>query len=341
MVDIDVLRWFQMVADGATVTEVGEIFMVSQPQVSRSLAALQREVGAPLLVRSGRVLRLTHAGSVFKRHVDRAVDEIDDGLADVDQLIDPERGTVTLAYEPSLGGWLVPSVVSGFRAAHPEVEFVLRHLGQEVLEAFDAVAAARIDLAFTADPSAGSGASGGSGGSGGDSAAVRWHRLFTEPFFLAVSAGHPLADRGAVDLAEAAAESFVGMGAAPLGILAANACRSAGFEPKVRFEADDLPTVRGFVAAGLGVALVPAMGPDFAAAPVPSGDLGAVGAAGVSASGSPGRYAAGPAGPRLLRLTDPTIGRAIGLAWSAQRRLLPAADLFRRHVLGEAAATRR
>ena len=84
--DTVALRWFQEVADGATVTEVAETWMVSQPKVSRALAAIADEVGAPLLTRAGRVLRMTHAGAVFKRHVDRFINELDDGLAAVDQL---------------------------------------------------------------------------------------------------------------------------------------------------------------------------------------------------------------------------------------------------------------
>ncbi|MBK8734210.1 MAG: LysR family transcriptional regulator [Actinomycetales bacterium] len=46
--ETDALRWFQFVADGATVTEVAELHMVSQPSVSRALAALQEEIGTPL-----------------------------------------------------------------------------------------------------------------------------------------------------------------------------------------------------------------------------------------------------------------------------------------------------
>ena len=61
--DTDALRWFQLVADGYTVTEVSEVFGVSQPGVSRALARLEQEVGTPLLRRSGRVLRMTHAGT--------------------------------------------------------------------------------------------------------------------------------------------------------------------------------------------------------------------------------------------------------------------------------------
>ena len=71
--DTDALRWFQLVADGYTVTEVSEVFGVSQPGVSRALARLEKEVGTPLLRRSGRVLRMTHAGVAFKRHVDSLV----------------------------------------------------------------------------------------------------------------------------------------------------------------------------------------------------------------------------------------------------------------------------
>ena len=304
--DSDVLRWFQMVADGATVTEVAEVFMVGQPHVSRSLAALQREVGAQLLVRSGRVLRPTHAGVVFKRHVDRAIDELDDGLAAVDQLVDPERGTVTLAYEPSLGSWLVPLLVGGFRGRHPGVGFVLRQLGEEGAEALDDDSGSRIDLALTAQRPPGT--------------TVQWHRLFREPLLLALPPGHRLSERADVGLAEVAGDDFVLLGEdTPLGRLVRQACQSAGFEPHVVFETDDLATVRGFVAAGLGVGVVPATGIDQAARPL-----------------GPSRYAAPLRLLRLVPLLDHAAARDIGLAWSGRRRLLPSAELFRQHVLSQA-----
>ena len=61
--DTEVLRFFQQVADGATVTEVAELYQVSQPGVSRGLQRLEEEVGTPLLMRSGRLLRPTHAAA--------------------------------------------------------------------------------------------------------------------------------------------------------------------------------------------------------------------------------------------------------------------------------------
>ena len=69
--DTDVLRWFQLVAEGVTVTEDSELELVTQSGVSRALARLEAQVGTPLLERSGRTLRLTSTGKVFKPHVDR------------------------------------------------------------------------------------------------------------------------------------------------------------------------------------------------------------------------------------------------------------------------------
>src|SRR5580692_10641550 len=97
-VDTDVLRWFQRVADGMTVTEVSELDGVTQSGVSRALARLESEVGTPLLRRSGRTLRMTHAGAVFKPHLDALLHHLDDGIAAVSQLIDPDTGTVALAF---------------------------------------------------------------------------------------------------------------------------------------------------------------------------------------------------------------------------------------------------
>lgn len=119
VMDTDALRWFQQVADGVTVTEVSELEGVSQPGVSRALARLEAELGTPLLRRSGRILRMTLAGSTFKRHVDAMLHQLDDGLAAVEQIMDPESGTVALAFQMSLGTWLVPDLVSSFRAIHP------------------------------------------------------------------------------------------------------------------------------------------------------------------------------------------------------------------------------
>lgn len=290
----DVLRWFQQVADGVTLTEVAEVERVSQPGVSRALTRLEQEVGAPLLHKNGRVLRCTEAGNAFRRHVDAALHALDDGLAAVSELVDPETGTVTLAFQLSLGTWLVPELISSFRERHPAVRFRFEH--SEDARGSSLVAGGTIDLELTArrprNPT------------------VRWHRLLTQPLSLAVPAGHRLAGRADVALAEVATEPFVMLRPTwALRALCDELCDAAGFAPRVAFEGDDLTVVQGLVTVGLGVAIVPGHVP-----------------------GLPAR-STGP--ERLLRITDEGAERDVGLAWSTERRLLPSAQLFRRHVIDQ------
>ena len=118
-VETDTLRWFQQVAEGITVTEVSELSGPTQPGVSRALRRLEAELGTPLLRRSGRRLQMTQAGEIFKRHVDALLHQLDDGIAAISQLIEPDTGTVAVAFQQSLGTWLVPDLVRTFRVAHP------------------------------------------------------------------------------------------------------------------------------------------------------------------------------------------------------------------------------
>jgi DNA-binding transcriptional LysR family regulator len=187
----------------------------------------------------------------------------------------------------------VPDVIAAFREEHPRVRFQFEHSHDALGSSL--VAGGRTDLEFTArrprNPD------------------VVWERLFQQPLHLAVPPDHPLADRDEVALSEAADEDFVMLRPAwELRSMSEDLCARAGFVPRVMFEEDDIPVVRGFVAAGLGVAIVPALTAEV--------------------------RQAGSGAERLVRLTDQGAFREVGLAWSKNRRLLPSAELFRRHVLG-------
>lgn len=297
VVDIDALRWFQQVADGVTMAELSQTEFMTQSGISRALARLETEVGTPLLRKSGRNLRMTVAGSAFKRSVDVLLHQLDDGLSAVNQLVDPETGTVALASQLSLGTWLVPNLLSSFRADHPDVHFDLRQVREE--SPGTDLHTGRLDLQITTVRPT--------------DRTVHWHSLLLEPLWLAVPPGHRLADRSQIEVREVAGDSFIMLRAPSLlRQQSQDVCRQAGFEPPVAFEGEDIPTLRGFVAAGLGVAIVPA---------VHEGSPDAVGGA-----------------VRHLRLADPGAVREIGLGWSRERRILPSAELFRRHVVERSAA---
>lgn len=235
---------------------------------------------------------MTHAGSTFKRHVDGLLHQLDDGLAAVHQIVEPETGTVGLAFQNSLATWLVPFLVSSFRQAHPGVKFDLAQVRDEWVDSV--LETGNSDLVLSTvrpqDPS------------------VQGQRLMDEPLRLAVASSHRLAAESQVRLADAAAEPFLMLRRSSLLRRTSNQlCQEAGFTPVVSFEGDDIHTLRGFVAAALGVAIIPAPG-------------GAVSDAGAGAV-------------RYLEITDVPATREISIAWSAERRLLPASQVFRDHVL--------
>jgi DNA-binding transcriptional LysR family regulator len=297
--ETDALRWFQQVADGTTVTELSEVEPITQSGVSRALARLEAELGTPLLRRSGRTLRMTHAGTVFKRHVDALLHQLDDGIAAVSQLLEPDTGTVALAFQHSLGTWLVPDLVRSFRARHPQVRFQLTQVRDELHSA--ALDGGQADLEI--------------GTRRGPDPAVHTRWVATEPLRLALPRDHQLAEQPRISLAEAAGEPFVSLQpSSALRALTDELCERAGFRPAVVFEGDDLSTIRGFVAAGLGVAILPA-----------------------PRAGSP-ESADGPV--RYAEILESGAEREICLSWSAERRLLPAAELFRRHIITRATAGR-
>jgi LysR family transcriptional activator of glutamate synthase operon len=304
--DTDALRWFQQVADGTTVTEVSELEAVTQPGVSRALARLEAQVGTPLLRRSGRILRVTHAGMTFKQHVDKALHHLDDGIAAVTELLEPDTGVVSLAFQQSLGTWLVPDLVGTFRAAHPSVRFQLTQVRDEALSsALEASGSDRGRDADWADLEIGTRRPADPG--------VESRLVAVEPLRVALPSGHELAARPGIELAELAGVPFIALRpTSALRRLGDELCRAAGFQPDVVFEGDDLSTVRGFVAAGLGAAIVPA-----------------------PRAGSP-EAAAGPV--RYLEIRAAWAAREIILSWAADRRLLPAAEQFRRHVMARAEA---
>jgi LysR family transcriptional regulator, transcription activator of glutamate synthase operon len=321
--DTDVLRWFKLVAEGVTVTEVSELEMVTQSGVSRALARLEAQVGTPLLERSGRTLRLTRTGEVFKPHVDRLLGELRGGLDAVAQFVSPETGTVAVAFQQSLGSWLVPDLLGSFRAAHPAVGFRLTHARDELHGLPLDGGAADLEIGtrrFRTGPEA---------TRPGD-LAVHTQRIGNEPLRLALPVSHPLAaphveasqtgdDEGArrpgIWLAEAADEPFIGLRpTSALRKLGDDLCAAAGFRPAIVFEGDDLSNVRGLVAAGLGVAIFPA-----------------------PRAGSP---VAGPGPVLYLPILDKGAERDIYLTWPADKPLLPAAELFRRHVIDTVSAGR-
>jgi LysR family transcriptional regulator, transcription activator of glutamate synthase operon len=239
--NVDELRWFVAVAERGRVTRAAEELHISQPALSRALSRMQRALGVNLFDRSGRNLRLNRYGELYLGHARRALAELDSGQRAIEEMAGGERGLVSLGFAPTLSTWLVPALVSAFRAEHPGPRFQLHQdaVGQLV----DSLRDGGVDLLVCPRP--------------GDPV-LGWHMLGGERLQLAVPSGHRLAGRKRVRLSEAAGERFVMLKHAfDFRDIVEELCRAAGFEPESAFEAEDVASARALVAAGLGVAVVP------------------------------------------------------------------------------------
>jgi DNA-binding transcriptional LysR family regulator len=283
------LRQFVAVAREEHLTRAAEQLGVPQPTLSRSIARLEAELGVPLFSRPGRSVKLTRHGRLLFEYSERTLTTLAAQLRLLAEETDPARGRVALAFLHTLGTDAVPRMLRDFRATHPAVRFVLVQGSADVLLA--RLRAGEADLCLTAPLP--------------NEPGIVTRKLDSQRIDLVVPAGHRLARRRGVRLAEAAAEDFIGMPPGHgLRTISDELCRAAGFEPRIAFEGEETATCRGLVGAGLGVALLPAL-------------------------------AAIDADPEVaaVRITAPRAARTVGLAWVADRPLPAPVAAFRDFAL--------
>ncbi len=130
------LRVFMTVAELEHITRASEELYLSQPAVTKIVQNLEQEVGQKLVERQGRRIALTYAGQVLRTYARRMFSlerEMEEALA---ALSDIETGEVTLAANPIIGIYLLPSIVASFRARYPCVKINLEILkSRDIIEA--------------------------------------------------------------------------------------------------------------------------------------------------------------------------------------------------------------
>ncbi len=236
------LAQFTAVARHEHVTRAAQQLGMPQSTLSRSMARLEDDLGVALFARHGRTVSLTAAGRTFLASVERALSEVERAAESVRADADPAAGKVAFGFLHTMGSETVPELIRAFRADHPRVRFQLvQNYGEAMIER---LRDGQLDLCLTSPVP--------------DEPDLVARRLDEQKLRLVVPDDHPLAARKRIRLAEAAAELFVtlepGYG---LRKITDALCAEAGFAPKVAFEGEDPETLRGLVAAGLGVGLLP------------------------------------------------------------------------------------
>ena len=278
------LRYFVAVARRLNFSRAAEDLHVAQPAISQQIRALEQELGVQLFDRMGRRVALTRAGEVLLPHANQVLAAVELAANEVRELGHLSRGSASLGAPPTVSTHLLPARLTHFRTLYPGLDVALREAGTESL--LKLVEDGQLDLAIvTAD---------------GLPAAVERLPYLEEDYVLAVSALHPLSRKKDVRLADLANEPFILF---PTGYklreVTLAACKRAGFEPRIALDGGAMQSALEFVAAGLGVALVP--------------ELALTNAINI----------------RRLAIADQTLRRRLALVWRKGHYLNPAARALR------------
>lgn len=237
------LKYFIEVAEREHMSEAADHLLVAQSAISRQITNLEQELGVQLFERKGRNVKLLPIGKVFLTHAKEAIKAIDYAKEQMDEYIDPERGTIKIGFPTSLASSLLPQLLSEFKVAYPDIHFQLRQGTYQFL--IEAIKQRELNIAFigpviTDDP------------------LINGHTLFHEKMYLLIPNQHRLAKRKSIYLTELKEEDFVLF---PKGYifekLVVDACYSVGFEPHATTQGEDLDAIKGMVAAGIGITILP------------------------------------------------------------------------------------
>src|SRR6266702_4332153 len=219
------LAYFESVSRHLHFTRAAEELHVAQPSVSQQIRKLETELGTPLFHRMKRHVALTEAGKTFLPHAQAVLRRLEEARLEVQELSGLRKGTLAVGAPPSVGTHLLPAALAAFSRLHPGIALAFREAGSRTL--LGLLEAGELDLAVVIQP-----------------------------------IHHPLAKgQGRVRLAQLRQEPFVLLrgGAYDLREQTLAACRRAGFEPLVALDGGEMDSMPRFVAAGIGVAILPAM----------------------------------------------------------------------------------
>lgn len=252
MSDIEMrqLAQFVAIAEAGSFRAAAQRVFVAQPALSVAIRKLEDAVGAPLFVRGRRGVTLTPAGQAFLPEARRSLLHAEQARQHARHAALGEGGTVRLGFVGSAAYRLLPQQLPGFLARYPGVQLEL--VEGTSLTIVPMLREGRLDVGIVRSPLPDA-----------DDLLVR--EVQTDRLVAVLPRSHPLAGRRRIALAALKDESFVMFSRSQVPGLRAvilQACRDAGFSPRITQDATQIQTVVGLVGSGLGVALVPGVAAD-------------------------------------------------------------------------------
>ena len=241
------LRYFVAVAEELSFTRAAERLHIGQPPLSHQIQMLEAEVGALLLERSKRWVRLTEAGKLFLDDARRVLALSEQAVQTARRAERGEAGELRVGFTFSTP--LTPlfaTIVNRYRQRYPGVTLTLQEMS--TVPQFEAIADRTLDLGLVRPPEV------------AVSDTVSMTVLRHDPLTLVLPLDHPLAKKKKVAISDLQGQAFVMYPkTAGTGIYYQifRLCRAAGFLPTIAMEANEASTIIGLVAAGCGISVLP------------------------------------------------------------------------------------
>ncbi|CAI6327430.1 LysR family transcriptional regulator [Bacillus subtilis] len=282
------LEYFQTLARMQHVTKAAKSLSITQPALSRSIARLENHLGVPLFDRQGRSISLNQYGHIFLRRVQAMMKEYTEGKEEIQTLLKPDQGVVSLGFLHTLGTTLVPDLIGSFQQEYSNISFQLKQNHSYWL--LERLKSGDLDLCLLASIK--------------PENPIQWIKLWSEELFVFVPNDHPLASRESITLNEIAGERFILLKKGyALRMTVDELFEKADIQPNIMFEGEEAATAAGFVAAGLGISILP--------------DLKGLDQSKIT----------------KIRVSWPECQRVIGIAWIKGRFLSPVAETFKQYVI--------
>jgi DNA-binding transcriptional LysR family regulator len=239
------LRYFTAVAEELHFGRAAARLHMAQPPLSQQIRRLEEELGVQLFQRTRRRVELTHAGQTFLEEARRTLAQAEQAICVARKAARGEVGQLAVGFVDSAVYQALPPTLRLFRERFPRVELVLQELGPSAQ--FQLLREGRLHAGFVRSRI--------------DDPALAQVRLFEEPLMAALPRMHPRAGRESICLQDLAKDPFVifprALGAGFYDQIL-SLCGQAGFSPHIVQEANEMQTIVSLVAAGIGVAIVPA-----------------------------------------------------------------------------------
>ena len=241
--DTQALAAFIAVAESASFSRAGEALHLSQPAISKRIAALEDQLHSPLFDRVGRKIGLTDAGRALLPYAKRAMQDIEDGRRALSHLSDKVSGRLSIGTSHHIGLHRLPPVLRAFARKFPDVDLDIHFMDSEV--ACQEVLAGKLELGIVTLPSQ-------------PLPHLEMRVIWPDPMAVVVSPLHPLARKKSVKLAELATHPAVLPDEATYThrIIRAE-LQKHGMAPRVRLATNYLETLKMLAGIGLGWSVLP------------------------------------------------------------------------------------